>query len=83
MRSIFLISMLLILWSCQSSTPKETPQDTIEVQKSKNEEDLLLTMAGELIANHRTQAEKDTNTIINYLMDEGIELESTTSGLYY
>ena len=40
-------------------------------------------MAGELIANPRTQAEKDKNTIINYMMDEGIELKSTESGLYY
>lgn len=83
MRLIFLIALLYSLFSCQSDAPKETPKDTIEVQKSENEDDLLFSMAGELIANPRTQAEKDKNTIINYMMDEGIELESTASGLYY
>ena len=77
------LSTLFLLFSCQSSTPKNAPKDTIEVQKSANEEDLLFAMAGELIANPRTQAEKDKNTIINYMMDEGIELKSTESGLYY
>ncbi len=83
MRLIFLISILFTLFSCQSSAPKNAPKDTIEVQKSENEDDLLFSMAGELIANPRTQAEKDKNIIINYMMDEGIELKSTASGLYY
>jgi len=79
--SSFLILLLFICLSCGSPTPP--PKDTIEVKKAANEEDLLLAMAGELIANPRTQAEKDKNTIINYMMDEGIELQSTESGLYY
>ena len=83
MRTIFLIFILLTLHSACSNAPKEVPKDTIKVQKSANEADLLLSMAGELIANPRTQAEKDKNTIINYMMDEGIELKSTESGLYY
>ena len=77
----FLLS--IFFFSCGNSTPKNAPKDTIEIQKSENEDDLLFSMAGELIANPRTQAEKDKNTIINYMMDEGIELQSTESGLYY
>lgn len=83
MRLIFLLSILSTLFSCQSSTPKNAPKDTIEIKKSENEDDLLFLMAGELIANPRNQAEKDENTIINYMMDEGIELKATESGLYY
>jgi len=69
--------------ACGNSTPKNAPKNTIKVQKSKNEDDLLFTIAAELIANPRTQAEKDKNTIINYILDKGIELQATPSGLYY
>jgi len=78
---LFLLTILL--YACGNAPPKNAPKDTIEIKKSENEDDLLFSMAGELIANPRTQAEKDKNTIINYMMDEGIELQSTESGLYY
>ena len=79
---LFYLFTLCFCLSC-NNTPQDAPKDTIEVQKSANEEDLLLSIASELIANPRTQAEKDKNTIINYMMDKGIELQSTESGLYY
>ena len=75
--------LLLFLFSCGESTPKNIPQSTIEVKKSENEDDLLVSLAADLISNPRTQTEKDKNIILNYAMDEGIELQSTTTGLYY
>jgi len=78
---LILFAFLFTLMACGNSTP--APKDTVEVKKSANEDDLLFSIASELIANPRTQAEKDKNTIINYIMDEGIELKSTDSGLYY
>ena len=83
MRPIFLFLSCFCLFSCGNSTPENAPKDTIEVKKSENEDDLLFSIAGELIANPRTQAEKDKNTIINYILDKGIELQATESGLYY
>ncbi len=80
--SLFFV-LSFLCFSCGNAPPKNAPKDTIEIKKSANEDDLLFSMAGELIANPRTQAEKDKNTIINYMMDEGIELKSTESGLYY
>lgn len=83
MKFHFLFPLSFLCFSCGNATPKNAPKDTIEIKKSENEDDLLFSMAGELIGNPRTQAEKDKNTIINYMMDEGIELKSTESGLYY
>lgn len=77
MRYLFL---LFILFSCNNTPP---PKNTIIIKKSENEDDLLVSLASELIAYPQTQAELDKNTIINYMMDEGIELQSTSSGLYY
>lgn len=73
---------LCCLLSC-NTTPSTPPKDTIEVKKSANEDDLLVNLAAALITNPKTQAERDKNKIINYMMDEGIELEQTPSGLYY
>ena len=78
---LFLFPICFLCFACGNSAP--APKDTVEVKKSANEDDLLFSIASELIANPRTQAEKDKNTIINYIMDEGIELKSTDSGLYY
>ena len=71
---------LLFLAAC---TSKPTPQHNVAVQKSADEDQLLFSLASELISNPTTQAEKDKNTIINYVMDQGIEVQATPSGLYY
>ena len=70
----------LFLTACNS---KPTPQHSVEVQKSADEDQLLFSLASELIPNPTTQAEKDKNTIINYVMDQAIEVQATPSGLYY
>ena len=81
---LYLLPFALLLLSCGNASPsKQPPKDSIEIKKSANEEDLLLSAASDLVANPRTQAEKDKNSIINYMMDQGIELQSTNSGLYY
>ncbi len=80
-RFFSLLFALLFVFSCQNSKP--TPQHTVEVKKSEDEDNLLFSLAAELIPNPTTQAEKDKNTIINYVMDKGIEVQSTPSGLYY
>ena len=80
LRFITLLLTLLLI-ACNNSQP--APKHTVEVKKSADEDHLLFSLASELIPNPTTQAEKDKNTIINYVMDEGIEVQSTPSGLYY
>jgi len=81
LRFLFHLSILLLAASCQN--PKPTAQHTIEVKKSADEDNLLLSLASELLPNPTTQAEKDKNIIINYVMDKGIEVQSTPTGIYY
>lgn len=80
-RFLYFLPLYFLCFACGSSTP--APKDTVEVKKSENEDDLLFSIASELIVDPKTQAEKDKNTIINYILDEGIELKPTDSGLYY
>ena len=81
MPHLILYFLLLFLLAC--GQPNPTPPTEIEVKKSADEDNLLFSLASELIANPTNQAEKDKNTIINYVMDQGIEVQSTSSGLYY
>jgi FKBP-type peptidyl-prolyl cis-trans isomerase len=78
-----ILIIALSLYACGDSKPKTPLKDTVEVKKSENEDNLLVDLASQLIAYPQNQAEKDKNLIINYMMDEGIELQSTESGLYY
>ena len=80
----YLLFFLAFLLSCCGNNSTTTaPKDTIEVKKSEDEDNLLVSLAAELISNPHTQAEKDKNIIINYAMDEGIEVQATSTGLYY
>jgi len=81
LRFLIYSSILVLASSCQNSKP--TPQHTVEVKKSVDEDNLLLSLASELIPNPTTQAEKDKNIIINYVMDKGIDVQSTSTGIYY
>lgn len=82
LRSILPLLIVALFSSCQNSKPT-TPQDTIKVKKSEDENSLLFALAAELIPNPTTQSEKDKNVIINYVMDNGIEVQSTSTGIYY
>ncbi|MEM6316742.1 MAG: FKBP-type peptidyl-prolyl cis-trans isomerase [Bacteroidota bacterium] len=81
-KKIIGIYFLLFLLACGNSQPPPT-ESTVQVQVAENEDDLLVSLASELISNPRTQAEKDKNALLNYMMDKGIALTPTESGLYY
>ena len=78
-----ILSFLLIASLLACTTTPSPPPPKVEVQKSADEDNLLMSLAGELIANPKTQAEKDQNILINYIMDQGIEVKRTPTGLFY
>ena len=49
----------------------------------ENEEEWILRLSGELVANPTTQAGKDRNIIVNYAIDSLLDVRSTPSGLFY
>lgn len=54
-----------------------------EAPKGVEEDDLMLRLSMDLVANPQTQAQKDQNDIINYAIDELLDVRRTPSGLYY
>lgn len=65
--------------SSENSAAEEAPAPASVV----NEDELILRLSLDLTANPQTQAEKEQNAIINYAIDELLEIQRTPSGLYY
>ena len=55
-------------------TPEIPPPD---------EDDLLLRLSADLLADPQTRAEKDQNLIVNYAIENSLDARATPSGLYY
>ena len=75
---IFGYIICLSACSSNSSVEKEAPLITPEA-----EDELVSRLAVALIADPINQLEKDKNTIINYAIDNLIDVKSTPSGLCY
>ncbi|HEB62607.1 MAG TPA: hypothetical protein ENI82_05585 [Bacteroidetes bacterium] len=71
--------LLFLLFSCNNpiTTKESTPLPSV------NEDELVARLAVELIANPNSQKEKDQNIIINYAIDKLLDVQSTSTGLYY
>ncbi len=47
------------------------------------EDDLLVRLSADLVADPSTQAERDRNAIIDYAIENMLDVQATPSGLYY
>ncbi len=78
---------ILFLWCClvlTACTNNPNPQvNSTPPPPPVNEDDLLLRLSSELVDNPQTQNDKDKNAIINYALDQSIEVQAAPSGLYY
>src|SRR5690606_1290128 len=81
MPKIFLVilPLLALLTACETSEKTDTPGK----QKIENEDELILRYSSLLVANPRSQQEKDENTILNFLIDSLWDFSRTPSGIWY
>ena len=79
-RRLPFLFLILLLSAC--STPPDSKEKTSPI-KAANEDDLFANLSMDLIANPRTQAEKDRNIIVSYAMDNTLEVQKTNLGIYY
>lgn len=76
--SLFLLSLLL---ACTNPTP--TPSDTASTQPNINEDDLLLRLSSELLNNPQTQAEQEKNQLLEYAIDNLLDVKESPQGFFY
>lgn len=77
---LFYTLFLLLLIACNSSTSSES---TITAQAAANADQVITNYGVHLIADPKTQPERDQNTIVGYAMDNALELKRSLSGMYY
>lgn len=86
--TVFFSLFCFILCSCQNEN--KTGQSFCEEQAwyktiavSDNEDAVMMRLSAELIPNPELQAHYDHNEIIAFAIDHGLDIQSTTSGLFY
>ncbi len=80
MKLLFLTLCLLCFFSCQNP-PAETTETPIE--KPEISDDLLVRLSAEMTSNPQTEAEKERNEILNYAIENNLNIRETQSGLFY
>lgn len=84
MNRLFILLLSLSYFGCSGPQKKTTPEtETAFTQPIVSEDDLITRLSIDLIAAPKTQLERESNVIINYAIDNLMDVESTTSGLYY
>ncbi|MBK7872501.1 MAG: FKBP-type peptidyl-prolyl cis-trans isomerase [Saprospiraceae bacterium] len=71
---------ICIALSCQQSKPTEKAAPEKPVV---NEDELVMRLSVDLVAEPQTQWEQERNDIINYAIDNLLDVKATSSGLYY
>ncbi|MDZ4679371.1 MAG: FKBP-type peptidyl-prolyl cis-trans isomerase [Saprospiraceae bacterium] len=85
MKRYFRIFPFLVLSACGPQQPADqaTPDAPVAPARPLSEDDLMLRLASELEANVGTQSKVDQNIIVNYAMENFLDIQKTPSGLYY
>ncbi len=86
--NIALVVPLLLLYACSGGSADDSTQapsadSDRRPEKPIDEDQLMLRLSADMVAEPQTQAQRDQNTIINYALDSLLDLQSTASGLYY
>ena len=81
LRNLFCSFIILSLFAC-SDTPQESQMPAVE-EKKEITDDLVMRLSMHMIANPTTQAEQDKNTILNYAIDNNLDVQMTQKGLFF
>jgi len=77
---IFIFSSFLFFVACDNATQTGNQSNK---QNTVDEDELIGRYSSQLIADPRTQDEKDQNVILNFLIDSLFDFQKTESGIYY
>ena len=77
----FYFLLVFLFWQCgQSGSQQET---AAEVPPAISEDDLITRLSLDFIADPQTQAEQEQNTMLNYAIDQLLDVQRLDNGLYY
>ena len=73
----------LLLTACGAGSDEAPPAEAATRVRPENEDEWIIRLSNQLVANPTTQAERDRNAIVNYAIDSLLDVRSTPSGLFY
>lgn len=77
-----LVLLICLAVACKQSKSEE--KMPVEPEKlAVNEDELVMRLSVDLVAEPQTQWQRERNDIINYAIDNMLDIQSTSSGLYY
>ena len=82
-KMIFLLMVSFFMACGNSSSESTVEEESPFVETPVDEDDLIMRLSLELMANPRSLAEEEQNAIINYAMDEMLDIHRASSGVYY
>ncbi len=82
LQKILFTFLTLSLFAC-GDAPQEAQTAAPVEEKKEITDDLVMRLSMEMIANPTTQAEQDKNTILNYAIDNNLEVQMTQKGLFF
>lgn len=81
MKKVFFILSILAFNACELGTSSNNAN--LGFAKKLSEEDVINKTMNDFIGDPQTQAEKDRNVILNYIIDNQLDMQSTKDGIYY
>lgn len=76
--------LLAAIIACQNAEkPPANEENGVTPTPPENEDEVLLRLSSDLYLDPQTQDERDQNAIVNYAIDNSLDVQSTPSGLYY
>ncbi len=75
---------ILVLGACAENSRKKPEQEPIKIDiPPEQEDDLLLRLSSKLINNPTTQVDKERNTLIEYAIDNLLDIQEAPQGFFY
>jgi len=82
LRNLICSSIILCFFAC-GNTPQETQSTIIKEEKKEITDDLVMRLSMGMVAKPSTQAEQDKNIILNYAIDNNLDVQMTQKGLFF
>jgi len=84
-RHFLLLFLPPLALACSENAPSTTEEEPAVSEEIPAEEEdaIMLRLSADLVADPQSQGQKDRNAIINYAIDNVLDVQSTESQLYY
>lgn len=81
MKNLFFLFLFLAFTSCDIDSSNSNA--SVGFAKKLTEEEVVAKTMNDFVSEEKTQADKDRNIIINYIIDQKLDMQSTPDGIYY